>query len=255
MSTYTTAPAAPNLVATLWGPLSEIIGPLLDGPGAPAVTDPGIPELLGALGEALTAAVRVTRGTPGTVAAPVPARATAVRAPAARVTTAQVGSVAGEPKPGSLRARLIDHLAANPGQAFTVTELFHAVGATSGGAVGAALNTMTAHGEAIQTSDTPKRYTAPAGTPAPAPAPAEPPADNDADAADEDQSGTDAADEPDTGGTDQAAPEAEAPADSNTATDETADTPDTDPDTADTEAPDTAPAPMARATRRAKTRR
>jgi hypothetical protein len=254
MSTYTTAPAAPNLVATLWGPLSEIIDPLLDGPGAPAVTDPGIPELLGALGEALTAAVRVTRGTPGTVPAPVPARATAVRAPAARVTTAQVGSVAGEPKPGSLRAKLIDHLAAHPGQAFTVTELFHAVGATSGGAVGAALNTMTAHGEAIQTSDAPKRYTAPAGTPAPAPAPAEPSADMDGDP---DQDTAPAADNGT--GTDETAtdaPEPEASTDADTADEPGPDqdpTPDADDQTAPEDAP--APAPQARATRRAKTRR
>ena len=167
MSTYTT-PAAPNLLATLWGPLAEIVTPLLQDP-APAATDPGIPELLAALGTALTAAVRVTRTTPAT--APVPTRpAAAVRTPTARVTTAQVGSVAGEPKPGTLRARLIDYLAAHPGQAYTATELFHALDATSGGAVGAALNTMTAHGEAIQVSEAPKRYTAPATATAPAPA-------------------------------------------------------------------------------------
>jgi hypothetical protein len=166
MSTYT-APATPNLVATLWGPLSEIVTPLLDGP-TPAVTDPGIPELLATLGQALTAAVRVTRGP--AAPAPLPVRAAAARTPAARVTTAQVGSVAGEPKPGTLRARLIDYLATNPGQAYTATELFHALGATSGGAVGAALNTMTTHGEAIQVSESPKRYTAPEGTSAPVPA-------------------------------------------------------------------------------------
>lgn len=168
MSTYTT-PAAPNLLATLWGPLAEIVTPLLDGP-APAVTDPGIPELLAALGETLTAAVRVTR-TPAP--APVAVRPAAVRAPAARVTTAQVGSVAGEPKPGTLRARLIDHLAQHVGQTFTATELFHALGATSGGAVGAALNTMTAHGEALLVSESPKRYTGAATTPAPAAPPAD----------------------------------------------------------------------------------
>lgn len=167
MSTYTTT-GAPNLLATLWGPLEQIVTPLLDEP-APAVTDPGIPELLAALGAALTAAVHVTRTAPA-APAPVAARPAVVRAPAARVTTAQVGSVAGEPKPGSLRARLIAFLVERPGQQFTATELFHALGASSGGAVGAALNTMTAHGEAILTSDAPKRYAAPTTITMPAPA-------------------------------------------------------------------------------------
>lgn len=260
MSTYTTAmPAAPNLVATLFGPLAEIIDPLLDD--APAMTDPGVPELLKALGEALTAAVRVTRAAPAAASAPMPVRPAAVRTGAARVTSAQVGSVAGEPKPGSLRARLIGYLAEHPGREFTVTELFHGVGATSGGAVGAALNTMTAHGEAIQTSDAPKRFTAPAGTVAPAPA--EPDADTDQDTA------PDTADEPDTGETadaieheantdadtdDEPGPDADADTDTDTDTDADADQ-DSATD-ADATAPEDAPAPAtARATRRAKTRR
>jgi hypothetical protein len=212
MSTYTT-PAAPNLIATLWGPLEQIVTPLLHD--APDIADPAARELLAALGDALTAAVRVTRGTP---TAPVPARpATAVRTPAARVTTAQVGSVAGEPKPGSLRARLITHLATHPGQAFTATELFHALGATSGGAVGAALNTMTAHGEAILVSESPKRYTAPTQATAPTTPPANP-----HDGAHQDDPPTDA---PDTAT--EAAPAAEAEPD--------ADTPEPDPDNTATE--------------------
>lgn len=226
MSTYTT-PAAPNLLATLWGPLQEILTPLLEGP-TPAATDPGIPELLSALGQALTAAVRVTRTTPA-ITAPVAVRpAAAVRAPAARVTTAQVGSVAGEPKPGSLRARLIGHLAGHPGEAFTATELFHALGATSGGAVGAALNTMTAHGEAILVGESPKRYTAPtAGT---APAPVATPADtaDPEDGTDQGDRPVDAA-EPDTTPYIDTAPTADADTDApgphadNTATEDSAD--------------------------------
>ena len=240
MSTYT-VPAAPNLLATLWGPLEQIVTPLLDD--APAVTDPGIPELLAALGETLTAAVRVTRGAPA-APAPVPVRSTpAVRPPAARVTTAQVGSVAGEPKPGSLRARLITHLAEHPDQEFTATELFHALGATSGGAVGAALNTMTAHGEAILVGHSPKRYAAPSGVPAPAASSASPAAEGDQDT-----------DEPDTGPAEQPAPDTQASEDGTDAIDETAN------ESADTSAAETtpdqgpAPAQAARTSRNRKTK-
>ena len=238
MSTYTTN-AAPNLLATLWGPLEQIVTPLLADP-APAVTDPGIPELLAALGEALTAAVRATRTAP---AAPAPARPpAAVRAPAGRVSTAQVGSVAGEPKPGSLRARLIAYLAEHPGQAFTATELFHALGATSGGAVGAALGTMTAHGEATQVADSPKRYTTP--TAATTPTPAQPPADHDPEGANESYIGR--ADQPDA---DQSAPEAERPA----ANHEAAETQDLD--TAEESEPGHAPAAPGRGRAKSAARR
>jgi hypothetical protein len=234
MSTYTT-PAAPNLLATLWGPLSEIVTPLLGT--VPAVTDPGIPELLSALGEALTAAVRVTRTT---APAPVVVRPAVVRTPA-RVTTAQVGSVAGEPKPGTLRARLIDHLAQHPGQAYTATELFHALGATSGGAVGAALGTMTAHGEALLVSEAPKRYTGAATTPAPA----APPADT-----------TDPHDDPDQDDT----PDPDTAPENAPASDPDTDTPDPNPDNtgtqdpADLATPQAPDAPAPRATRGRKTR-
>lgn len=230
MNTYTTP--APNLVGALWGPLEEIVSPLLDD--APDLGDPATRELLAALGDALTAAVRATRTAP---AAPVVVRPAAVRAPAARVSTAQVGSVAGEPKPGTLRARLINHLAQHPGQAFTATELFHALDATSGGAVGAALNTMTAHGEAILVGQSPKRYTAPTTATAPAPAPAAPTAPE------ADESGTDDADESDTEDADQAAPRVEAPAANNENTDSA------QLNTADESEPDDTPAPKARATR------
>lgn len=229
MSTYTTP--APNLVATLWNPLQQIVTPLLDH--APDLADPGVPELLAALGDALTAAVRITRGTPATPA-PIPARPAAVRAPAARLTTAQVGSVAGEPKPGSLRAKLITYLNEHPGQAFTATELFHALDATSGGAVGAALNTMTAHGEAVLVDQSPKRYAAPTTATIPAEPPAAP---SPRDEQDTGEHGADPADEPDT----DAAGQAEAPA-------ESGESPDLD--AADESRPDDTPAaPKARAAR------
>ena len=239
MNTY----ARPNRIDSLFDTLTEAIDPLLSPGNPPALTDPGIEELLAALSDAVTAALRATRDTAAPAPAPA-ARTAPARTTAARVTTTQVGSVAGEPKPGSLRARLIDYLAAHPGEAFTVTQLSHAVDATSGGAVGAALNTMTAHGEAIQTTDSPKRYTAPAGA---APAPAAPPADTEPDDADTDPDD----DELDLDDAEEAATQDEATADTDTAdeaSEQTAQVP--DPDTAPApEKANTAPAPKARAAR------
>lgn len=165
------APARPNLVATLFDTLTETLLPLLQADNPPALSDPGIEDLAAQLSAALTAALRATRTTTPSVPAPGAVRPGIPPRPAtARVASAQVGPAAGAVKPGSLRARLIDHLAAHPGQAFTVTELTRATQANSGGAVGAALGTMTAHGEAIQTTDSPRRYTAPTGPALHAPA-------------------------------------------------------------------------------------
>jgi hypothetical protein len=62
-----------------------------------------------------------------------------------------------------LRARIAGELAAQPGRAFSVTELARALGA-SGGAVGNACETLTGRGEAERAGSAPRRYRATAST-------------------------------------------------------------------------------------------
>lgn len=65
--------------------------------------------------------------------------------------------------PGALRATVAAHLAASPGDAFTVTQVARALSA-SGGAVGNALMSLASGGYATQTSDNPRMFTANART-------------------------------------------------------------------------------------------
>jgi len=62
-------------------------------------------------------------------------------------------------RPGELRARVAEILAANPGIPFTVTDLSHALG-HSGGAIGNACETLVSRGEADQQGVKPRRYQA-----------------------------------------------------------------------------------------------
>ncbi|MDI2132560.1 MarR family transcriptional regulator [Yinghuangia seranimata] len=63
--------------------------------------------------------------------------------------------------PGELRALVAAHLAAHPEQHFTVGQIARAIGAKSSGAVANCLDHLTIDGTAVQTSEKPRRYTAP----------------------------------------------------------------------------------------------
>ncbi|WP_078901893.1 AAA family ATPase [Actinacidiphila yeochonensis] len=89
----------------------------------------------------------------------------------------------GKARPGQLRARVAQVLAAKPTEQFTVTDLARRLG-HSGGAVGNACETLVARGEAELAVTTPRTYRATAATaaaaqgapptPSPQPAPAAP---------------------------------------------------------------------------------
>lgn len=83
----------------------------------------------------------------------------------------QVASAA--PRPSGLRERIAELFAQSPATRWTVTELAHRLG-NSSGAVGAALDRMLSNGEAALVSMSPKRYSIPTPAEASAPAPAEP---------------------------------------------------------------------------------
>ncbi|MBS2966810.1 AAA family ATPase [Actinocrinis puniceicyclus] len=61
---------------------------------------------------------------------------------------------------GALRATVARLLADNPGDTFTVTQAAKLVGNKSGGAVGNALEWLTAHGHAARVNDKPRTYSA-----------------------------------------------------------------------------------------------
>jgi len=96
-------------------------------------------------------------------------------------------SPAGTPErrhPGSseLRAMVLAHLTAHPGQSFTPGEIARALGGRSTGAIGNALQTLAAQGEVTYTGTRPRRFAVTTGPPAgstsspPSPAPAPRPA-------------------------------------------------------------------------------
>ena len=66
----------------------------------------------------------------------------------------------GKSAPGALRAAVARLLAEHPGESFTVTQAAKLVGGKSGGAVGNALDRLTASGHAARVSDKPRTYTA-----------------------------------------------------------------------------------------------
>jgi len=102
-----------------------------------------------------------TAAAPATPAAPEPAPAPAPTAPA------PVGKAA----PGTLRAAVARLLADHPDDAFKVTQAAKLLGDKSGGAVGNALEWLTARGYAARVCDKPRTYTATATAAAGAPAP------------------------------------------------------------------------------------
>jgi len=106
-------------------------------------TDP-TDELLGTMHNAIGAAIGL-----GYTPAPVPTYA-------ARTTSGRSASAA---RPGSIREQIAAIFAEHPGQAFTTTQLANTL-ARSGGAIGAALDTMLGRGEAVLTGESPKRYRA-----------------------------------------------------------------------------------------------
>ncbi|MEY9859781.1 nitric oxide reductase NorQ protein [Catenulispora sp. GAS73] len=62
--------------------------------------------------------------------------------------------------PGGLRALVAAHLAASPGEEFTVTQVARALNDSSGGAVGNALMALAASGAAVLTCAAPRRFRA-----------------------------------------------------------------------------------------------
>lgn len=93
-------------------------------------------------------------------------------------TTTPVGPAPGpgaKARPGELRARIAQVMAASPGRAFTVTELARRLG-HSGGAVGNACETLVCRGEAEQSGAKPRTYRATSATAAAAQHAVPPPA-------------------------------------------------------------------------------
>lgn len=123
-------------------------------------TDP-TEELLGMMHNAIGAAIGL-----GYNQAPVPAYA----------PRAASGRSAGAARPGSVREQITGVFAEHPGQEFTTTQLANTLG-RSGGAIGAALDTMIGRGEAVLTGESPKRYRAAADNAPAANPPAEPATD------------------------------------------------------------------------------
>lgn len=80
-------------------------------------------------------------------------------APAVFPTRAATGRGAGAARPGSIREQIAAVFAEHPGQQFTTTQLANTLG-RSGGAIGAALDTMLGRGDAVLTGESPKRYRA-----------------------------------------------------------------------------------------------
>ncbi|MZG16609.1 AAA domain-containing protein, partial [Streptomyces sp. SID5914] len=96
--------------------------------------------------------------TPSTPPAPGP---TAPNPPAAPASPPP--SAGGKARPGELRARIAQVLAASPGRGFTVTELARRLG-HSGGAVGNACETLVCRGEAERSGSKPRTYLATSAT-------------------------------------------------------------------------------------------
>jgi hypothetical protein len=218
-----------NVTALIHTALRDALSPVLTGQ-----VDPD-DEIISALNQVLATAYGAASRT--LTYRQTPARPTL----SASVSTGRASGV---------RAEILATFAANPGKAFTVTEMTHALGDhRSSGAVGAQLITMTGHGLAAQVGEAPKTYTAGPNapvTPAPAPATDQQPDPDETDEADLDDMPETNPTEPNTEADDAAEPEATDP---HTTTAPATNT-DTDTDT-DTEASEAAPAaPRARTKRR-----
>jgi hypothetical protein len=159
-----------NVTALIHTALRDALDPVLSGQADPDE------EIINALNQVLATAY-------GAAARTVNYR----QAPARPTVSAPVGTG----RTSGVRAEILAVFAANPGRAFTVTEMTHAIGDhRSSGAVGAQLITMTGHGLAAQVGEAPKTYTAGPNAPilatsAPAPATEQQPDADDADEADE----------------------------------------------------------------------
>ncbi len=158
--------ALPSMIATAIGQLTPAAVPAPDAPPAPTHAAPWT---------LATAEPDTDEPSPAPDTAPVPSPdAPADTAPAAAPTMPQAG---GKAAPGALRAAVARLLAEHPGESFTVTQAAKLVGGKSGGAVGNALDRLTASGHAARVSDKPRTYTATATTATAAtgaPAPASP---------------------------------------------------------------------------------
>lgn len=149
------------------------------------------PELIGMLCQLLTTAdpdaatlsimhraMGAALGIGTTPATPRPARTGAATAP--RPAASGPG---GGTRPGSIGARILTLLTANPDAQLTVTELARELG-NGTGATGAALNGLLNRGEIVLTAEIPRRYAAPAPA---APAAVQAPSTETADEADDDE--------------------------------------------------------------------
>jgi nitric oxide reductase NorQ protein len=171
--------ALPSMIATAIGQLTTAAVPAPDAPPAPTHAAPWT---------LATAEPDTDEPSPAPDTAPVPSPdAPADTAPqattepcantepaAAPVPAPTVPQAGGKAAPGALRAAVARLLAEHPGESFTVTQAAKLVGGKSGGAVGNALDRLTASGHAARVSEKPRTYTATpatatAATGAPAP--------------------------------------------------------------------------------------
>ncbi|WP_034267156.1 hypothetical protein [Actinospica robiniae] len=178
--TETTAPAASHAadpMAALAGPLraafTAAMVPYVTGDAVASADLSGIlteavlaadpsPELIGALCDLITGATPTTtllalmHEAVGVALGLTPAAPTArtARPPQTRQAAPAVT------RSGGLRERIAELFTHDPAMQWTVTELAHRLG-NSSGAVGAALERMLGNGEAILAATTPKRYAAP----------------------------------------------------------------------------------------------
>lgn len=178
-ATATAAPANPHaaMAAPLRAAFTAAMVPYTNGETAApvaltkilmeaiAATEPG-PELIGMLCHLVTSAepdtetLSIMHRAMGAalglgVAAPVRTGTTAPRAAA--------NSTGGTTRPGSIGARILEVLTANPGAEFTVTQLAQQVGSGTG-ATGAAITGLLTRGEIAMTGESPRRYTAASAT-------------------------------------------------------------------------------------------